>query len=455
MQKNKVLDEMETEQKLNVLKSERLQSMKNVELLSHLTKNKLDESGMKEIFFRYSSNKKNITVKELTDFLIDVLDSFDLPSVVPEKAVNNVFTEFALNVEQEQVVSFTEFKTFFLYFQKTPIEYLKDTVQKSFCVPMSELKNKGALLSFFVNKDWASENCENGIPTSSDFEGIEDELWGHFGRDDGPIAQIFLFFEKSNYRVDVLVIVGDEERLNDMQNIANSTEGLFLMDHKVKFEHYNLQRLPRTRKPQGQLSKLAANSILGLHEAYSGANQVAEDWELHEKAGRARSSLKNIIKDVDKTINFSGLARQVSTSAKNLKEQANQKVNKVDENMRISSTLTNIHKDISRQVDKLKENETVKSGLSFISGIYESAKKQIGGFKEETMDIVGSELQETRTPTQRNEVSFTMAQESSVIEDTENEISVVKENTENTENTENEISFTATEKEPLINKESK
>ncbi|MES1921703.1 hypothetical protein MHBO_003233, partial [Bonamia ostreae] len=122
MNKNKSLNAQDAEQKVAEDKTKRLKSFSNVDLLKHCQNEKMTDAAMKEIFLRYSVNSKNLTATELISLLFDILRSCDLAPVVPESAIHDVLSEFALNVEHEQSVSLTEFKTFFLYFQQTPIK---------------------------------------------------------------------------------------------------------------------------------------------------------------------------------------------------------------------------------------------------------------------------------------------------------------------------------------------
>ncbi|MES1918573.1 hypothetical protein MHBO_000524 [Bonamia ostreae] len=296
---------------------------------------------------------------------------------------------------------------------------------------MAELSSKAALLSFFIKPEWAAENCDRGIPRKEDFSGVEAELKNFFGGDDGFIAQTNLFFLEPHSRVDVLLVVGDEDRLRDVEEMARSDEGLFLMDHKTTYSKYDQQVLPRLRKTaQKQLTGLAANGILGLHGAYKGANQMASDWELQQKAEKARKSIYDVFQNVDEKTGISGIARSISESAKSLGEEANRRASKVDSDMGISEKIGSIKGDMSRHVAKLSENESVKSGLNFITGIFSSAKEKIEGFTEETMDIVGSELQETKRPSDKDDGA---------------KVEHLGKDREGSDVAENEISFTAEE----------
>lgn len=90
------------------------------------------EENARKVFNMYCIDENNDTLQppDVRKILFDILEAFEWPLVVPDESLDGVFDEMSLN--EKSIITWVEFKSFFVFLQDRPLHKLLELVTKGF-----------------------------------------------------------------------------------------------------------------------------------------------------------------------------------------------------------------------------------------------------------------------------------------------------------------------------------
>lgn len=106
-------------------------------------KSKFDEEKAKKLFNFYALDEKNdkLLASDVRKLTFDILAAAKYPLIVPDEILDEILNQLALNDKSKSSISWTDFKSFFVFLQDKPLIKLFQIAAKIFQQEQQQLGN--------------------------------------------------------------------------------------------------------------------------------------------------------------------------------------------------------------------------------------------------------------------------------------------------------------------------
>eukprot|EP00475_Leptophrys_vorax_P045971 TRINITY_DN971_c0_g1_i1.p1 TRINITY_DN971_c0_g1~~TRINITY_DN971_c0_g1_i1.p1 ORF type:complete len:405 (-),score=117.60 TRINITY_DN971_c0_g1_i1:49-1263(-) len=310
------------------------------------------EDDAKNVFDSYarSGDLSFLTLFEVRAFLSDLQQAFGYPPFIPDESLSRALRELQLDYDTPEKVSWTDFKSFFVYLVHSPLRHLHNLVIEP--INASECDFKKAV--------WVSN-----LPPRLPAEDVDAALKGVFL----PNSVVKTFVSPSKDGTQSVSVVFFNSL--DAYEAAIKASGCTVFGRSVVIEMYREQIFP---------AFLASRSTNPSVLAYALAHTV----EFGEVVGVKSKELDEQLKITESLKKFDDTYKVSEKTAEGWKvvsEKSKQVWTEFDEKTHVSETVSELAKQAS-------ETQVVQTGWSFLRGIVSNVSSTIAVLRNETIQVL-------------------------------------------------------------------
>jgi hypothetical protein len=310
------------------------------------------EDDAKSLFDSYArtGDASALTLFETRAFLSDLQQAFGYPPFVPDESLSKALRELQLDYESPEKVSWSDFKSFFVYLVHSPLRHLHNLVSE----PINAL-----------NCDFRKSVWVSNLPPRLPDEEVDAALRGVLPPE--SVVKTFVSPSKDGTQAVAVVFFTTIEG----QHAAVQASGCTVLGKQIKIEVYAAQQFPAF------LASRSTNPSVVAHA-------LAHTVEFGELVGQKSKELDEQLKITESLKKFDETYKVSETTAQGWKvvaDKTTQVWGEFDEKTHVSETV----KDFSKHVS---ESPVVQSGWNFLRGVVSNVSSSIAVLRNETIQVL-------------------------------------------------------------------